>query len=216
VFKRFYSPAVLSPCHPEPHFPTTAQRSWLLVLWLSACLMMPGGSVAQSAQGSASNGAATPPSGAPSAAKDQPKEAPNVAPAPNKKNTLTLSPLLASDWQSGCGCRFYRPTDQKENGPLLLRLSDKKKAQIRADGKLEDLKLLDEKHILKKPPAIMAKDRMMLKFKGAETTASFSGSVERNCAKFNDACKAVSYQGVLTLNQVGKQGSFPAWGVCGC
>jgi hypothetical protein len=148
--------------------------------------------------------------------KDAPKPRQNVAPAASKKNTLALSPLLASDWQRGCGCRFYKPTDQKENGPLLLRLTDKKKGQIRSEGKLESLDLIDEKHIQKKPPAILAKDRMMLKFKGNNLTASFSGSAERNCPKFQDSCKAVSYQGVLTLSQMGKQGSFPTWGLCGC
>jgi hypothetical protein len=150
------------------------------------------------------------------AKKDAPKPRQNVAPAASKKNTLALTPLLASDWQRGCGCRFYKPTDQKENGPLLLRLSDKKQGQIRSEGKLETLSLIDEKHIQKKPPAILAKDRMMLKFKGENITASFSGSAERNCPKFQDSCKAVSYQGVLTLSQMGKQGSFPAWGICGC
>jgi hypothetical protein len=150
------------------------------------------------------------------AKKDAPKPRQNVAPAASKKNTLALTPLLASDWKRGCGCRFYKPTDQKENGPLLLRLSDKKQGQIRSEGKLETLELIDEKHIQKKPPAILAKDRMMLKFKGENITASFSGSAERNCPKFQDSCKAVSYQGVLTLSQMGKQGSFPAWGICGC
>jgi hypothetical protein len=148
--------------------------------------------------------------------KEAPKPRSNVAPAASKKNTLTLTPLLAADWQRGCGCRFYKPTDQKENGPLLLRLSDKKQGKIRSEGKLETLELIDEKHIQKKPPAILAKDRMMLKFKGNNITASFSGSAEKNCPKFQDACKAVSYQGVLTLSQMGKQGSFPAWGLCGC
>jgi hypothetical protein len=147
---------------------------------------------------------------------DAPKIKPNVAPAPSKKNTLALGPLQSGDWKPGCGCRFYKPTDQKENGPLLLRMSDKKQASIRAEGKLEALTLMDEQHILKKPPAIQAKDRMMLKFRGGDTTASFSGSAERNCPKFNDSCKAVSYQGVLTLSQAGKQGSFPVWGLCGC
>jgi hypothetical protein len=150
------------------------------------------------------------------ASKEAPKPRSNVAPAASKKNTLTLSPLLATDWKPGCGCRFYKPTDQKENGPLLLRLSDKKQGQIRSEGKLEALELIDEQHILKKPPAILAKDRMMLKFKGNNISASFSGSAERNCPKFNDSCKAVSYQGVLTLSQVGKQGSFPTWALCGC
>lgn len=151
-----------------------------------------------------------------SAKKDAPKPRQNVAPAASKKNTLSLSPLLATDWKPGCGCRFYKPTDQKENGPLLLRLSDKKQGQIRSEGKLETLALIDEKHIQKKPPAILAKDRMMLKFKGDNITASFSGSAERNCPKYQDSCKAVSYQGVLTLSQMGKQGSFPTWGLCGC
>jgi hypothetical protein len=150
------------------------------------------------------------------AKKDAPKPRQNVAPAASKKNTLALSPLLATDWKPGCGCRFYKPTDQKENGPLLLRLNDKKQGQIRSEGKLETLDLIDEKHIQKKPPAILAKDRMMLKFKGNNITASFSGSAERNCPKFQDSCKAVSYQGVLTLSQMGKQGSFPSWGLCGC
>lgn len=150
------------------------------------------------------------------AKKVAPKPRQNVAPAASKKNTLSLSPLLATDWKPGCGCRFYKPTDQKENGPLLLRLSDKKQGQIRSEGKLETLALIDEKHIQKKPPAILAKDRMMLKFKGENITASFSGSAERNCPKYQDSCKAVSYQGVLTLSQMGKQGSFPTWGVCGC
>lgn len=148
--------------------------------------------------------------------KDAPKPRSNVAPAASKKNSLTLDPLLATDWKPGCGCRFYRPTDLKENGPLLLRLSDKKEGQIRSEGKLETLRLIDEKHIQKKPPAILAHDRMMLKFKGDNISASFSGSAERNCPKFQDACKAATYQGVLTLSQMGKQGSFPTWGICGC
>lgn len=160
--------------------------------------------------------ASTTPDSKDSAKKDAPKPRQNVAPAASKKNTLALSPLLATDWKPGCGCRFYKPTDQKENGPLLLRLSDKKQGQIRSEGKLETLALIDEKHIQKKPPAILAKDRMMLKFKGDNITASFSGSAERNCPKFQNSCKAVSYQGVLTLSQMDKQGSFPAWGLCGC
>jgi hypothetical protein len=148
--------------------------------------------------------------------KEAPKPKLNVAPAASKKNTLALTPLLVTDWKKGCGCSFYKPTDQKENGPLLLRLTDKKQGKIRSEGKLETLELIDEKHIQKKPPAILAKDRMMLKFKGSNLTASFSGSAERNCPKFQDSCKAVSYQGVLTLSQMGKQGSFPTWGICGC
>lgn len=165
---------------------------------------------------SAQAGSSSAKDGAKDSSKEAPKPRSNVAPAASKKNTLALSPLLATDWKPGCGCRFYKPTDQNENGPLLLRLSDKKQGQIRSDGKLETLELIDEKHIQKKPPAILAHDRMMLKFKGNNISASFSGSAERNCPKFNDSCKAVSYQGVLTLSQSGKQGSFPAWGLCGC
>lgn len=139
-----------------------------------------------------------------------------VGPAVTRKNSLAALPLQTGDWKGGCGCRFYKPTDLKENGPLLLRLDDKKRATIRAEGTLEQMKLVDERHVQRKPPAIMAHDRMMLKFKGPTTTASFSGSAERNCAKFQDSCKSATYQGVLSLSQMGKQGSFQVWGVCGC
>lgn len=146
----------------------------------------------------------------------KPVSTPNVPPANLRKNTLEVTPLAESDWQPGCGCRFYKPTDLRESGPLLLRLDDRRMARIRIEDKPESLRLVDERHVLRKPPAILAHDRMMIKFKGAQSSASFSGSAERNCPKFNDACKSVTYQGVLTVAQAGRHGAFPVWGLCGC
>ena len=142
---------------------------------------------------------------------------PNPAAKPASKS-LALLPISENSPPSGCGCFFYRPTDKRELGPLLLHMDGNGSATLRPEGQLVAMKLIDEQHSRRNPQTISAQDRVLLKMRGGTTNASLSGIAERNCAKntANNACSSVSYQSILTIDHVGKKVSQPAWGFCGC
>ena len=132
--------------------------------------------------------------------------------------TFALAPISENSAPSGCGCFFYRPTDKREMGPLLLHMDGQGSATLRPEGQLVAMKLIDEQHSRRNPPAISAQDRVLLKMRGRETNASLSGIAEKNCMKnpTGNSCSSVSYQSILTIDHAGKKISQPAWGFCGC
>jgi hypothetical protein len=132
--------------------------------------------------------------------------------------TFALSPISENSAPSGCGCFFYRPTDKRELGPLLLHMDNQGSATLRPEGQLVAMKLIDEQHSRRDPQTISAQDRVLLKMRGGATNASLSGIAERNCPKpaGSNNCSSVSYQSILTIDHGGKKSSQPAWGFCGC
>lgn len=132
--------------------------------------------------------------------------------------TFALSPISENSAPSGCGCFFYRPTDKRELGPLLLHMDNNGSATLRPEGQLVAMKLIDEQHSRRDPQTISAQDRVLLKMRGGATNASLSGIAERNCPKAagSTSCSSVSYQSILTIDHAGKKFSQPAWGFCGC
>ena len=132
--------------------------------------------------------------------------------------SLALVPISENSPPSGCGCFFYRPTDKRELGPLLLHMDGNGSATLRPEGQLVAMKLIDEQHSRRNPQTISAQDRVLLKMRGGTTNASLSGMAEKNCPKntVNNTCSSVSYQSILTIDHVGKKVSQPAWGFCGC
>ncbi len=141
-----------------------------------------------------------------------------IAPAKPAVKTLALSPISENSAPSGCGCFFYRPTDKRELGPLLLHMDSQGSATLRPEGQLVAMKLIDEQHSRRNPPSISAQDRVLLKMRGSGTNASLSGIAEKNCLKnaSGNTCSSVSYQSILTIDHIGKKVSQPAWGFCGC
>lgn len=131
---------------------------------------------------------------------------------------LVLNPISENTTPSGCGCHFYRPTDKRELGPLLLHLDSTGRATARPEGQLVQLAMIDEQHSRRDPKTISARDRVLIKFRGSETSASLIGEVERNCPRngTGTACASVSYQSLLNVTHKGRRISQPVWGFCGC
>lgn len=170
--------------------------------------------------GTSSNAKSAKPESA--AAKSLPAVTAPVAKAPAAKppaaSPLSITPLTDNESPIGCGCFFYRPTNKKEQGPLLLKMNGDGSASVKPDGQLATLKLVDEQHSRRLDNTISAQDRMLLKLRGEKTNASVSGLAERNCVKNSTglACASVSYQAVLSVDHMGRKASMPAWGFCGC
>lgn len=131
---------------------------------------------------------------------------------------LQLVPLAENSSPEGCGCFFYRPTDKRELGPLLMVMNERGEATIRPEGQLVTLRLVDEQHSRRDPKTISAQDRVLLKLRGGQTNASISGMAERNCPRSSGGttCASVSYQSLLNIDHQGRRSTLPAWGFCGC
>lgn len=153
-------------------------------------------------------------------AADKPAQGEKPAPAAPKSSSssVTLSSLTDNVAPTGCGCFFYRITNKRESGPLLLRMNADGRASIKPDGQEVSLKLVDEQHSRRVDNTISAQDRMLLKLRGEQTNASISALAERNCVKnaAGTGCASVSYQAVLNVDHNGRRASTSCWGFCGC
>ncbi|GAA5169897.1 hypothetical protein [Viridibacterium curvum] len=128
-----------------------------------------------------------------------------------------LVPLLETDIQPGCGCSFTRFNTRE--APIVRWSSEgKKKAQLRAEGKVQTLDLRQEKYIPERDGGPRPSDRFVLHVSNGDwNVQAVMNAVGAACKGKGKTCSLTRYEGRLVVLEGGRQRSeIPAVGICGC
>jgi hypothetical protein len=128
-----------------------------------------------------------------------------------------LVPLLEQDIPAGCGCSFAR-FNTKESPLLRWSSEGKKKAILRADGKVHTLDLRQEKYIPERDGQPRPNDRFVLfVHNGNWQVQAVMNAVGGACRGKAKTCTLTRYEGRLIVMHEGRnRREIPAYGLCGC
>lgn len=109
-----------------------------------------------------------------------------------------------------CGCYFYLQDKPKDEGFILYWAFGDKQAEMKINGELTKLDILEEKLSFK-----LGQDATF-KLKGAAVNVNGTCKVSGICPPESESCEVTDYKGSLYLNSSSQEVTIPIDGVCGC